>query len=126
MSLASEMLVAGETLLGEVLATYSGTITPRGGSSGAFSGARIVRRPSSPSGIEQEHDEIDVRIPATGYSGTPARDSSVAITGISGTWYCHVVSRFAPGGVVVAWDLNLKRITTSGVLQSWAPGSTGG
>lgn len=128
----SEMLALGNSVLGEVHGTVAGTITPRGGAAVNFTGARITRHRSTPAGDEQAHDELDLSLPVAGIASAPARDSTLAIsgtppTGVSaGPWYVHVVSRQAPGGEAIAYRIEARRTYINGVLQTWAPGTTGG
>jgi hypothetical protein len=129
--MAGDLLIAGNSLLSEVYGTVAGTITVRGGSPVAFTGARITRHVAAPADLEQSHDELDLSLVTTGIASAPARDSSVTLTapptGIStGPWRVYNVSQQSPGGVTVAYRLELRRVYLAGVLQTWAPGSTGG
>lgn len=132
MSLASDMIAAGNTLLGEVQGTVAGTITVRGGSPVAFTGGRVARHQANPSGDEQSRAECDLVIPVGGIASAPARDSALTFTGTvptglsSGTWRVMTVSQQAPGGETVSYRLSLLKLNVYGVQDTWSPGSTGG
>jgi hypothetical protein len=128
-SLVSDMLAAGNSVLAEVHGTYAGTITPRGASAVAFTGARITRHEApEPQGDETTRHELDLSVPVANMASAPVPDSALSVTsppsGVSAAWRVVRVSTQAPGGVPIAYRVFAERVYRHGVLQSWNPGGT--